>query len=84
MLGLHCCARASHCSGFCSWGAHRLSSRGSQALEHRLGSFIARTSLAVLQHVGSSWSRDQAHYVPCIGRWIFNHETIREVLIKSF
>ena len=28
--------------------------------------------------MGSSWTRDQTH-VPCIGRWILNHWTMREV-----
>ena len=30
-------------------------------------------------HVKSSWTRDRTH-VPCIGRWILNHQTTREVL----
>ena len=30
-------------------------------------------------HVESSWTRDRTH-VPCIGRWILNHQTTREVL----
>ena len=35
--------------------------------------------LVALQHVGSSWTRDQTH-VHCTGRCIHNHGTIREVL----
>ena len=40
---------------------------GSWALEHRLNS--CGTWLVALQHVGSSWIRDQTH-VSCIGRQI--------------
>jgi len=29
-------------------------------------------------HVGSSWTREQT-CIPCIGRWILNHWTNREV-----
>ena len=35
--------------------------------------------LIALQHVESFLSRDQIH-VPCIGRWILNYWTTREVL----
>ena len=34
--------------------------------------------LVALQHVGSSQTRDQTG-VPCIGRWILNHWTTRQV-----
>ena len=34
--------------------------------------------LVALWHVGSSRTRDRTH-VPCIGRWILNHWTTREV-----
>ena len=34
-------------------------------------------------HVGSSWTRDRTH-VPCIGRWILNHWTTREVPSLQF
>ena len=34
--------------------------------------------LAAMQHVGSSWSRDRT-CVPCIGKWILNHWTTRDV-----
>ena len=37
-------------------------------------------SLVALQHVGNSQIRDRNH-VPCIGRWILNHWTTKEVLI---
>ena len=36
--------------------------------------------LVALPHVGSSRTRDRTR-VPCIGRWILNHCTTREVLI---
>ena len=32
-----------------------------------------------LWHMESSWTRGRTH-VPCIGRWILNHWTTREVL----
>ena len=35
--------------------------------------------LVTTRHVGSSWTRDQT-LVPCIGGWILNHWTPREVL----
>ena len=34
-----------------------------------------------LQHLESSWTRDQTH-VPCIGRQILIHRTTREVLFQ--
>ena len=34
--------------------------------------------LATLQHVGSSWTRDQTH-VPCVDMWSLNHWATREV-----
>ena len=37
------------------------------------------TSSVAPLHVESSWTRDGTH-VPCIGRWILNHWTSREVL----
>ena len=53
-----------------------------QALEHRLSSCQAWGFVA-LQHVGSSWTRDQTH-VPCIGRWNPTHCTTEEVLNHTF
>ena len=38
--------------------------------------------LAAPWHVGSSWTRDRT-CVPCIGRQILNHWTIREVPMSS-
>ena len=68
---------------------HRLQVRGLQQLCH-VGSVVVarssraqaqqlwRTGLVTPQHVGSSWTRAQTR-VPCIGRWILNHCTTREV-----
>ena len=39
--------------------------------------------LLALQHMESSCNRDQTS-VPCIGRWILNHWTIREVHAFTF
>ena len=39
--------------------------------------------LVAPRYVGSSWTRDGTH-VPCIGRWILNHWTTREVLLFPF
>ena len=52
-----------------------LISCGLRALELWLSSCGA--VLVVLQHVGSSWTRDRTS-VPCIARWILNHWTTRE------
>ena len=41
------------------------------------------TCLVTSQHVGSSQTRDQTHD-PCIGRWILNPSTTREVLLVYF
>jgi len=48
----------------------RASAVSSQALEHRLR--VAHMGLVVLQHVGSSQTRDQTH-VSYIGRQILYH-----------
>ena len=67
------------CPG-CSWHIAVAS-----LVEHKLysvGSVVVQTGLAALQHVGSSWTRDQI-CVPCNSRWILNHWTTREVLKKK-
>ena len=51
-----------------SWGQFSLSSSLAQTQVHGL----------VIQHVGSSPMRNSV-CVPCIGRWILNHWTSREV-----
>jgi len=85
-LDLHCCSQAfsscgkwgllsrcgtrvSHCSGF---SCCRIQVQG------HVGS-VWNTGLVALRHMGSSRSRDQT-CVPCIGRWIVNHWTTKEVL----
>ena len=55
------------------------SSCGSRAQAQQLW----RMSLAALWHVGSSQTRARTR-VPCIGRWILNHCTTREVLLLFF
>ena len=65
------------CLGFSLWWLPLLWSMDSKAQEWRC------TGLAALQHVGSSWTRGQT-CAPCIGRWILNHWTTREVLNTHF
>ena len=94
VLGLRCCARASHCSGFsllqstgsrhvgfssCGARASVVVAPGSRAQAQQLW----RTGLVAPWHVGSSQTRDRAH-VPCIGRQILNHCTTREVPLFIF
>ena len=67
-----CAVRASHCDGFSYCGA--------QALEH---TGFSRVALRLSCSVGSSWTRDRTP-VLCIGRWILNHGTTREVLSTVF
>ena len=40
---------------------------------------VWHVGLVVLQHVGSSWTRDHTT-VPSIARWLLNHQTTREAL----
>ena len=63
------------CRGFSLQWLLWLQSRGSRV--HRLQQ-LWHTGLVALQHVGSSWTRDQTR-VHCIGMWILNHSTTREV-----
>ena len=65
-------ARAAHCIGF------SLQSRGSRRAG--LSSWGARAWLVAPQHVRSSWTRGRT-CIPCIGRWILNHWTTRDVLV---
>ena len=76
-----CNVQASHCRGFACCRAQALkimsfSSCGSWAQQ------LQHMGLVALWHVGSSQIRDWTH-VPCIGRWILNHWTTREVSIHS-
>ena len=59
----------------CSTWAQQLWVTGSRAQAKQLW----HTGLVAPQHVGSSWTRARTR-VPCIGRWILNHCTTREVL----
>ena len=69
-------------SGGCSPAAEcRLFILEASLVAQTLGLWISSFSplgLVALQHVGSSWTRDQAH-VPFIGSWILIHHTPREV-----
>ena len=87
-LGLRCCVRASHCSGFSlrSTGSRHAGfsscgSRASVVVAHGLksaGSVVVAHGLSCSAHVGSSRTRARTH-VPCIGRRILNHCATREV-----
>ena len=56
---------------------------GLQAWKHQqlqcMGSVIVTLKLVALRLVGSAQTRDQTS-VPCISRWILNHQTTREAL----
>ena len=58
----------------CGSRAQQLWFAGSRAQAQQLW----HTGLVAPRHVGSSWTRARTH-VPCIGRWILNHCTTREV-----
>ena len=58
----------------CGMRAQQLWLTGSRAQAQQLW----HTGLVAPRHVGSSWTRDRTR-VPCIGRWILNHCTTREV-----
>ena len=82
VLGLHCCTRASHCSGFSCCGARTLGSRAQQlwlAGYRAQAQQLWRMDLVAPRHVGSSRTRGRT-CVPCIGRRILNHCTTREAL----
>ena len=66
----------SRCTVFssCRMQAQQLQLAGSRAQAQ-----LWRMALVALQHVESSWTRDQTH-VPCTGRQILIHCTNREVL----
>ena len=84
-------AWAPHCGVFCCCGAWALGHAGfsscsvcAQQLQppgsRARASELWRSVLVALCHVGSSQARDWTH-VPCIGRWILNHWTAKEVPI---
>ena len=66
----------SRCVGFssCNTQVRWLWHRGARMPAQQLG----HTGLVAPWHVGSSWTRNQT-CVPCMGRQILNHWTIREV-----
>ena len=68
-LLLSCGAGATHCRGFSCCRSWALGCSSS---------VVAAKGFVVLQHVESSWTRDRT-WIPCIGRWILNHWTPREV-----
>ena len=64
-----CCARVSHCSGFSCCRVQLLGCTG-------FSSCGAQAQLPC--GMESSWIRDQTH-ISCVGKWILNHGTTREV-----
>ena len=74
--------------GYTLGAVHRLLIVGaSLAAEHGLwgawASVVVHVGLVAPWCVESSWTRDQTR-VPCIGWWILNHWTTREVLYIYF
>ena len=71
---------ASSCSSFSCCGAGAVGSRASvvQHVAQRLW-LMGTAHGCAPRHVGSSPTRDRTR-VPCIGSWILNHWTTREVL----
>ena len=71
--------------GFRSWvslGHTGFSSCGAWYLERGLSNSW-HTGLVACWHVGSSQTRGRT-CVPCIGRWVLNHRTTREVPVSDF
>ena len=68
------------CVGFSLQWLLLLPSMGSKA--HRR-QYLWRTGLVALQHVGSSWTRDQT-CDSCIGRWILYHWATRAAPLPVF
>ena len=99
VLGLHCCTLAFSsygkqgatlqlwCVGFSLQQLLLLLSKVSRCsnFSHcsKWAQWLWRTRLVDPQQMESSHTRDQTH-VPCIGRWILNHCTTREVLQVYF
>ena len=72
-LLLSCGAQASHCDGFSCCRALALWQKGS---------VVVSVDLIALWPVGSSWTRDLTH-VPCVGRWILNHQGSPDIRIPK-
>ena len=68
--------QASHCDGFSCCRAQAPGHAGFSS-HHTCVQQLWHMGLSAWRHVGSFQSRDQC--VPCIGRWILNHWTTREV-----
>ena len=47
------------------------------------GSVVVASGLVALRNMESSRTRDQAR-VPCVGRWLLNHWTARDVQVAGF
>ena len=75
------------CAGFSLQWLLLLQSTGSRCTGFsscvRWAQQLWRTGLVAPRHVGSSPTRDRTR-VPCIGRWILNHCTTREVRACTF
>ena len=79
---LHCSAQASHRGGFsCCW-AQPLGTPAAVVVACRFNSHGA-WALVALWHMESSQTWGWT-CIPCIGKWILNHGTIREVPRDSF
>ena len=81
-LGVHCCAWATLVAVPGLLIAFASCCRA-LAPEHGLSSYGWRIGLVAPWHVESFWTRDRTH-VPCIGKWILNHWTTREVHPECF
>ena len=69
---------SARCSGFSLQWLPLWQSSGSSA-----GSIVVARGLSFPGHEDSYWTRNPTR-VPCIGRWILNHWTTREVPVVGF
>ena len=81
MLDLHCYTQAFPSRS--KWASHCIGSSYCRAWAQVHGWEVVLTGLVAPRHVESSRTRDQTR-VPCIGRWILNHWTTREVPQSAF
>ena len=83
VLGLHCCriSLVAERGGYSLVAVLRLLISVASLREHGLEEHGLSSCGRATGHVGS-WNRNQTH-VPCIGRWIINHWTIREAFIST-
>ena len=68
----------------CGVQALHCSVRASLQQWHRQAQQLRHMGFIVLRHVGSQFLTRNQTQVPCIGRWILNHWTTREVLLPLF